>query len=52
VDAAARAAVLAIDRAHPGIYNVAEPSPYLSTEKAKALVDFDPSFRLPAIIRK
>jgi nucleoside-diphosphate-sugar epimerase len=48
VDAAARAAVLAIDRAQSGIYNIAEPSGYLSTEKARAVLGFDPSFRLPA----
>lgn len=52
VDAAARAAVLAIDKAQPGIYNIAEPSAYLSTEKAEALLGFDPGFRLPAGFRK
>src|SRR5215469_3975776 len=33
VDAAAWAAVLAIEKARRGIYNIAEPSGYLSTEK-------------------
>lgn len=52
VDAAARAAVLAIDEARPGVYNIAEPSGYLSTEKARAMLGFDPGLRLPAEIRK
>jgi nucleoside-diphosphate-sugar epimerase len=47
VDAAAAAALLAIAKAHPGIYNIAEPCGYLSTGKARAL-GFDPSFRLAA----
>src|SRR5262245_29537864 len=34
VDAAGKAALLAIERAHAGIYNIAEPSGYLSTAKA------------------
>jgi nucleoside-diphosphate-sugar epimerase len=46
VDAAAWAAVLAIERAHRGIYNIAEPSGYLSTEKARRELGFDPSFGL------
>jgi nucleoside-diphosphate-sugar epimerase len=36
VDAAAWAAVLAIEKACRGIYNIAEPSEYLSTDKGKA----------------
>jgi nucleoside-diphosphate-sugar epimerase len=48
VDAAATAALLAIEHAHPGIYNIAEPSGYLSTEKAQRELGFDPSFRLDA----
>ena len=48
VDAAAAAALLAIEHAHPGIYNIAEPSGYLSTEKAQRELGFDPSFRLDA----
>src|SRR5262252_2795656 len=48
VDAAAAAALLAIEKAHPGIYNIAEPSGYLSIEKAQRELDFDPSFRLDA----
>jgi nucleoside-diphosphate-sugar epimerase len=48
VDAAASAAVLAIEKAHRGIYNIAEPSGYLSTEKARREFGFDASFRLSA----
>ena len=46
VDAAASAALLAIEKAHGGIYNVAEPNGYLSTENARRVLGFDPSFRL------
>ena len=48
VDAAAWAAVLAIEKARRGIYNIAEPSGYLSTEKAQRELDFDASVRLNA----
>jgi nucleoside-diphosphate-sugar epimerase len=46
VDAAAQAAMLAIEKAHSGIYNIAEPSGYLSTEKARRELGFNPDFRL------
>ena len=46
VDAAAAAALLAIKRARRGIYNIAEPNRYLSTDKARRDLGFDPSFRL------
>jgi nucleoside-diphosphate-sugar epimerase len=46
VEAAASAASLAIERARRGIYNIAEPSGYLSTEKASHELGFDPGFRL------
>jgi nucleoside-diphosphate-sugar epimerase len=46
VDAAAQAAVLAIDRGAPGAYNVAEPGPDVSIEKARRELGFDPDFRL------
>jgi nucleoside-diphosphate-sugar epimerase len=46
VDAAASAAVLAIEKARRGIYNIAEPSGYLSTEKARRELGFDTSVRL------
>jgi nucleoside-diphosphate-sugar epimerase len=48
VDAAAWAAVLAIEKARRGIYNIAEPSGYLSTEKAQRDLGFDASVRLDA----
>jgi nucleoside-diphosphate-sugar epimerase len=48
VDAAASAAVLAIKKASPGIYNIAEPCKYLSIEKARRVLGFDPDFRLDA----
>jgi nucleoside-diphosphate-sugar epimerase len=41
VDAAAVAAVLALEKAQRGIYNIAEPSGYLSTEKAHRELGFD-----------
>jgi nucleoside-diphosphate-sugar epimerase len=46
VDAAAAAALLAIEKARRGIYNIAEPNGYLSTDKARRELGFDPSFRL------
>ena len=46
VDAAACAAVLAIEKVRTGIYNIAEPNAYLSTDKARRELGFDPSFRL------
>jgi len=46
VDAAAAAALLAIEKAPSGIYNIAEPNQYLSTDKARRELGFDPSFRL------
>jgi nucleoside-diphosphate-sugar epimerase len=45
VDAAAQAAVLALRRGAPGVYNVAEDAPTLSSEKAKRELGFDASFR-------
>jgi nucleoside-diphosphate-sugar epimerase len=46
IDAAAQATVLALNKAKPGIYNVAEDSPGLSSEKAKRDFGFDASFRI------
>ena len=48
VDAAAWAAVLAIGKARRGIYNIAEPSEYLSTERARRELGFDSSVRANA----
>jgi nucleoside-diphosphate-sugar epimerase len=46
VDAAASAALLATQSPHHGIFNVAEPSGYLSTERARRELGWDPAFRL------
>jgi len=40
--------VLAIEKARSGIYNLAEPNRYLSTDKARRELGFDASFRLTA----
>ena len=48
VDAAAYAALLAIDRGRAGAYNVAQPNPHMATEKARAELGWDPDFRLPS----
>jgi nucleoside-diphosphate-sugar epimerase len=48
VDAAAAALLLAIEGEHPGIFNVAEPSGHLSTERAQRELGFDPGLRLGA----
>jgi nucleoside-diphosphate-sugar epimerase len=48
VDAAAYAALLAVDRGRPGIYNIAQPNGYVTTEKARAELGWTPGFRLPA----
>ena len=48
VDAAAWAAVLAIEKTRRGTYNIADPSGYLSTEKAQRELGFDPTVRLNA----
>ncbi|QEN91119.1 NAD(P)-dependent oxidoreductase [Labrys sp. KNU-23] len=48
VDAAAQAALLAIDRGRPGAYNVAETSAGLSTARALDELGWRADFRLPA----
>jgi nucleoside-diphosphate-sugar epimerase len=48
VDAAAQAALLALTKAAPGIYNVAEDDGAVSIEKARRELGFDPGFRLPS----
>jgi nucleoside-diphosphate-sugar epimerase len=45
-DAAAHAALLAVDRGVPGIYNIAEDDGAVSIEKARRELGFDPGFRL------
>ncbi|MEW6449708.1 MAG: NAD-dependent epimerase/dehydratase family protein [Pseudomonadota bacterium] len=46
VDAAAHAALLAVNRGVPGIYNLAEDDGAISSEKAKRDLGFDASFRI------
>ena len=48
VDAAAHAALLALTRGKPGVYNIAEPDGALATERAQRELGFNPAFRLPA----
>ena len=44
VDAAAQAAALAVDRGQ-GVYNVADPGPYASSERARRELGWESSFR-------
>ena len=46
IDAAAQAAVLAVSKAAPGIYNIAEDDGAISSEKAKGDLGFDAAFRI------
>jgi nucleoside-diphosphate-sugar epimerase len=46
VDAAAHAALLAIDRGAPGIYNVTEPNEMVSSDKAREQLGWNADFRL------
>ncbi len=46
VDAAAQAALLAVTRGAPGIYNIAEDDGAVTIEKARGDLGFDPAFRL------
>ena len=45
VDAAAHAALLALTRGAPGIYNIAEDDGAVTIEKARRELGFDPAFR-------
>ena len=45
--AAAQAAVLALSRGAPGVYNVAEDDGEFSIDKARRELEFDPAFRVP-----
>jgi nucleoside-diphosphate-sugar epimerase len=47
-DAAAHAALLAVMRGPPGLYNIAEDDGEYSIEKARRELRFDPGFRMPA----
>jgi nucleoside-diphosphate-sugar epimerase len=46
VDAAAYAALLAIDHGKPGAYNIAQENPHIATRKARSELGWDPAFRL------
>ncbi|HZD91933.1 MAG TPA: NAD(P)-dependent oxidoreductase, partial [Pseudolabrys sp.] len=46
VDAAARACLLALTKGQPGVYNIAEDAPGLSSDKARRELGFDAEFRL------
>jgi nucleoside-diphosphate-sugar epimerase len=46
VDAAAQAALLAVTRGRPGVYNVADDDGVVAIGKARAELGFDPQFRL------
>ena len=48
VDAAAHAALLALDTPHTGIFNIAEEKGLVSSERARRLLGWDPRFRLQA----
>jgi nucleoside-diphosphate-sugar epimerase len=45
--AAAQAALLALTRGAPGVYNIAEDNGTFSVEKARRELGFDPKFRMP-----
>lgn len=47
VDAAAYAAFLAIDHGKPGAFNIAEPNPHVTTDKARVELGWSADFRLP-----
>ena len=48
VDAAAYAALLAVDKGAPGIFNIAEPNEIVATEKARTELGWRADFRLPS----
>jgi nucleoside-diphosphate-sugar epimerase len=45
-DAAAHASLLAIERARSGIFNIADDNTVVSTEKARSVLGWTPSFRM------
>ena len=47
-DAAAHAALLAVNRGTPGIYNIAEDDGEFAIDKARRELGFDPGFRMPS----
>jgi nucleoside-diphosphate-sugar epimerase len=46
IDAAAWATVLAVERAEPGIYNIADPGPQLDTGRARTTLDWSAGWRI------
>ena len=46
IDAAAWATVLAVERAEPGIYNIADPGPQLDISKAQTQLDWSADWRI------
>jgi len=52
VDAAAAAALLAIEKGRKGIYNIAEPNSYILTEKARAELGFEAAYRLGRAVNR
>ena len=46
IDAAAWATVLAVERAEPGLYNIADPGPQLDTGKAQTQLDWSADWRI------
>ena len=46
VDAAAHAALLALTKGKPGVYNIAEDDGYCSSDKAKRDLGFDARIRV------
>lgn len=48
IDAAAHAALLALTRGAPGIYNIAEDDGSVTIDKARRELGFDPAFRVAA----
>jgi nucleoside-diphosphate-sugar epimerase len=45
VEAAAHAALLAIEKGRPGIYNIADDNPFVATAMARRNLGWDPAFR-------
>ncbi len=48
VDAAAYAALLAIDHGEPGVFNIADPNDEVSTDKVTAALSWKADFRIKA----
>jgi nucleoside-diphosphate-sugar epimerase len=48
VDAAAHAALAAVTRGRPGVYNIAEPDGAVTVDKAQRELGFNPAFRCSA----